>query len=138
MREKRAEAWGFGVESEGYRRGSVGYRRGKDRTRLQGSNEDPDGIRELAGRMRTSPQGWTFSGFTTRTHALHTATTTHRYDADRKPRVSHMDVSEEDLAAFNSLVQDGLIEVVRIEDGMPYYRIASEFAGPLEATGPGS
>ena len=30
-----------------------------------------------------------------------------------------------------------LIEVVSIEDGMPYYRIASEFAGPLEPTGPG-
>jgi hypothetical protein len=49
-----------------------------------------------------------------------------------------VEVSEEDLAAFNSLVQDGLIEVVSIdEDGMPYYRIATEFAGPLEATGPG-
>ncbi len=48
-----------------------------------------------------------------------------------------MEVSEEDLAAFNSLVQDGLIEVVLIEDGMPYYRIASEFAGPLEPAGPG-
>jgi hypothetical protein len=47
-----------------------------------------------------------------------------------------MEVSEEDLAAFNNLVQDGLIEVVRIEDGIPYYRIASEFAGPLETTGP--
>jgi hypothetical protein len=47
-----------------------------------------------------------------------------------------MEVDEEDLAAFNSLVQDGLIEVVTIEDGMPYYRIASEFAGPLEAMGP--
>jgi hypothetical protein len=31
-----------------------------------------------------------------------------------------LEVSEEDLAAFNSLVQDGLIEVVMIEDGMPY------------------
>src|ERR1035441_778257 len=49
-----------------------------------------------------------------------------------------VEISEEDLAAFNSLVQDGLIEVVTIEDGMPYYRIASEFAGPLEpTTGPG-
>jgi hypothetical protein len=49
-----------------------------------------------------------------------------------------MEISDEDLAAFNSLVQDGLIEVVAIdEDGMPYYRIASEFAGPLETTGPG-
>ncbi len=49
-----------------------------------------------------------------------------------------LEVSEEDLsAAFNNLVQDGLIEVVLIEDGMPYYRIASEFAGPLEPMGPG-
>jgi hypothetical protein len=49
-----------------------------------------------------------------------------------------VEIDEEDLAAFNSLVQDGLIEVVTIEDGMPYYRIASEFAGPLEpTTGPG-
>ena len=48
-----------------------------------------------------------------------------------------MKVSEEDLAAFNSLVQDGLIEVVMIEDGMRYYRIASEFAGALDPTGPG-
>jgi hypothetical protein len=49
-----------------------------------------------------------------------------------------MEISDEDLAAFNSLVQDGLIEVVAIdEDGMPYYRIASEFAGPLQTTGPG-
>jgi hypothetical protein len=48
------------------------------------------------------------------------------------------EISAGDLAAFNSLVQDGLIEVVSIEDGMPYYRIASEFAGPLEPmTGPG-
>jgi hypothetical protein len=46
-----------------------------------------------------------------------------------------VEVDEEDLAAFNSLVQDGLIEVVIIQDGMPYYRIASEFAGPLEETG---
>jgi hypothetical protein len=45
-----------------------------------------------------------------------------------------LEASEEDLLAFNSLVQDGLIEVVMIEDGMPYYRISSEFAG---ATGPG-
>jgi len=29
-------------------------------------------------------------------------------------------------------VQDGLIEVVLIEDGTPYYRIATEFVGPLE------
>jgi hypothetical protein len=35
-----------------------------------------------------------------------------------------------DQAAFNNLVQDGLIEVMLIEDGMPYYRIASEFANP--------
>jgi hypothetical protein len=49
-----------------------------------------------------------------------------------------LEVREEDLVAFNNLVQDGLIEVVLIEDGMPYYRIASEFAGPLETTqGPG-
>jgi hypothetical protein len=41
------------------------------------------------------------------------------------------------ISAFNNLVQDGLIEVVRIEGGMPYYRIASEFAGPLATTGPG-
>jgi hypothetical protein len=47
------------------------------------------------------------------------------------------EINEEDLAAFNSMVQDGLIEVVSIEDGMPYYRIASKFAGPLEPTGPG-
>jgi hypothetical protein len=52
--------------------------------------------------------------------------------------VTELEVSEEELsAAFNSLVQDGLIEVVLIEDGMPYYRIASEFAGPLEPIGPG-
>jgi hypothetical protein len=48
-----------------------------------------------------------------------------------------LEISEEDLAAFNRLVQDGLIEVVRIEDGMQYYRIASEFAGALETTDPG-
>lgn len=49
-----------------------------------------------------------------------------------------LEISEEDPAAFNRLVQDGLIEVVRIEDGMPYYRIASsKFAGALETTGPG-
>ena len=49
-----------------------------------------------------------------------------------------VEIDEEDLAAFNSLVQDGLIEVVMIEDGQPFYRIASEFAGPLEpTTGPG-
>ena len=49
-----------------------------------------------------------------------------------------MEIDEEDLAAFNSLVQDVLIEVVMIEDGQPYYRIATEFAGPLEPTpGPG-
>jgi hypothetical protein len=47
-----------------------------------------------------------------------------------------VETEEEDLAAFNALVQDGSIEVVAIEDGMPYYRIASEFAGPLEPTGP--
>ncbi len=51
-----------------------------------------------------------------------------------------MEISDEDLAAFNVLVQEGYIEVVRIDDdGQPYYRIASEFAGPLEqtTTGPG-
>jgi hypothetical protein len=45
-----------------------------------------------------------------------------------------VEIDVEDLAAFNSLVQDGLIEVVTIEDGQPYYRIASEFAGPLDPT----
>jgi hypothetical protein len=49
-----------------------------------------------------------------------------------------VEIDEEDLAAFNSLVQDGLIEVLTIEDGMPYYRIALEYAGSLEPmTGPG-
>ena len=58
------------------------------------------------------------------------------YDCSES-EVTELEVSEEDLAAFNNLVQDGLIEVVLIEDGMPYYRIASEFAGPLEPMGPG-
>jgi hypothetical protein len=49
-----------------------------------------------------------------------------------------LEISEEDLAAFNCLVQDGLIEVVAIDEyGMPYDHIASEFAGPLETTGSG-
>ena len=37
-------------------------------------------------------------------------------------------VSQEDLDALNALVQDGLVEVVRInEDGEPSYRLASRF-----------
>ena len=52
--------------------------------------------------------------------------------------MTELELSDEDLsAAFNSLVQDGMIEVVLIENGMPYYSIASEFAGPLEPMGPG-
>ena len=71
-----------------------------------------------------------------RTHAANTAATSTRYDGIESEDV--VEIDEEDLAAFNSLVQDGLIEVVMIEDGQPFYRIASEFAGPLEpTTGPG-
>jgi hypothetical protein len=71
-----------------------------------------------------------------RTHAANTAATSTRYDGIESEDV--VEIDDEDLAAFNSLVQDGLIEVVMIEDGQPFYRIASEFAGPLEpSTGPG-
>jgi hypothetical protein len=41
-----------------------------------------------------------------------------------KPR----EVSDEDhLAALNELIQSGLAEVVMIEDGEPFYRLASSF-----------
>jgi hypothetical protein len=66
-----------------------------------------------------------------RTHAAHTAAMSARYDGNESEDL--VEIDEEDLAAFNSLVQDGLIEVVMIEDGQPFYRIASEFAGPLLA-----
>jgi hypothetical protein len=36
-------------------------------------------------------------------------------------------ITAEDLDALNTLVQDGLIEVVWIEDGIPSYRLAKEF-----------
>jgi hypothetical protein len=37
-------------------------------------------------------------------------------------------VSQEDLDALNALVQDGLVEVVSVdEDGEPSYRLASRF-----------
>ena len=39
-----------------------------------------------------------------------------------------MKVSQEDLDALNALVQDGLVDVVSIdEDGEPSYRLASRF-----------
>jgi hypothetical protein len=44
-----------------------------------------------------------------------------------KPR----EVSDEDhLAALNELIQSGLAEVVMIEDGEPFYRLASSFTVP--------
>jgi hypothetical protein len=35
------------------------------------------------------------------------------------------EVTKEDLEALNELVQSGLVEVVSIEDGEPFYRLAS-------------
>jgi hypothetical protein len=43
-----------------------------------------------------------------------------------KPR----EVSDEDLASLNELVQSGLAEVVMIADGEPFYRLASSFTVP--------
>jgi len=40
------------------------------------------------------------------------------------------EVSDEDLAALNELVQSRLAEVVMIEDGEPFYRLASSFTVP--------
>ena len=40
-----------------------------------------------------------------------------------KPR----EVSDEDLAALNELIQSGLAEVAIIEDGEPFYRLESSF-----------
>jgi hypothetical protein len=35
------------------------------------------------------------------------------------------EVAREDLEALNELVQSGLVEVVSIKDGEPFYRLAS-------------
>ena len=40
-------------------------------------------------------------------------------------------ISVEDLDALNTLVQDGLIEVAWIKDGIPFYRLAKRFTAPL-------
>jgi hypothetical protein len=53
------------------------------------------------------------------------------------PAMMAREVSDEDLAALNELVQSGLAEVVTLEDGQPHYRLASRFTiAAAQAKGP--
>jgi hypothetical protein len=42
-------------------------------------------------------------------------------------------ITAEDLDALNTLVQDGLIEIAWIEDGIPSYRLAKEFTAGADS-----